>query len=180
MYYLFAFISLVKFFNKKGVRMNVYLTGANVVANYIQELNSRSNPPKELKVAVRVAIEVLQLNNYHPLNKSLTENIVQISAAKLPKTFFIIKIIQYLAYYITFGRYESDYIASKKLKATASQFIIDHTDDDFLIELAFDSLSIGNCTHAKLFADRIVDAKKKGDLLSRISEEYSLFLSCAL
>ena len=112
--------------------MNNVESNKNIISIYS---GNDSTQTKQEKKEVRVAIDALRKNSDFECDQALFSKVKRIADADIPKKAFLLKLIQYLAHYITFGKYESDYIASKKLKEAANMFVATFGENNSLGEL---------------------------------------------
>ncbi|MEX2305907.1 MAG: hypothetical protein WD595_06930 [Waddliaceae bacterium] len=109
--------------------MSISPSGGKNIYSFVEKISQGEIPSRKEKNDTRVEISAFyqihafQFGTPVVLEKKLINNIKIIANSNIPKQCFIIKLIQDLAYYITLGRYDSEYIASRKLKEVANQFI---------------------------------------------------------
>ncbi|MEX1012351.1 MAG: hypothetical protein WD595_02850 [Waddliaceae bacterium] len=102
--------------------------------NIINHYNPlRDHIPTREKRVIRKAIDAI-LRSDPILKPALKVKIDIISSAAIPTPPTLLKVLQYALHYLTFGHYESQYIASKRLKSSADAFLLKNrlTDEIYM------------------------------------------------
>ena len=92
-----------------------------------------SDSSKQTKINTREAIVFITQSQVKP-SSEIKVKVKAISKAAIAKIPTLLKVLQYALHYLTFKFYESDHIASQKLKCAAEKFIQEHpmTDEDLM------------------------------------------------